>query len=543
LVAAGTQIGQRYRLIERVGMAESGPVEFWLARDSVLARQVGVTVVARAEADERALWAAPMVTALLRWGQFSYLGCPRILDVVGVGHGPDLRGLPEQLAVVVVTDWAPGPALLDFLAGPCTDCSVGIDAEPGGDGVTARGPVPSAVALAMVAPLAAAADAAHAEGLLLGCGRPELLRIAQAGTRTAHVHLEFLLPDPVRGPDEDVRGLGAVLYALLTGQWPRARLTAELAPVGGGGQVVGGGPPEAPHVLNPSVSEPVSELAMSALGFGVSGAAVPTSAAWHRAVSGLMLEEVHPHSGGGDGRASHEVAGVSVDTQRLPDPALVGTLARAPRMARWVGRQPGPRVLAGVACLVAVVAVLGLAVVGLGVVGSRGGSGSSGTGSTPPSVAASGPAPNASPRAARVVTASVYDPTGEPDNPSQVWRALGADPKAGWSTDTYLQPFPALKPGVGIMVGFAGPVQLTSLTITSPSVGSQVQIRSAPSPVSALGETTVLASTTLQAGETVVPLADSQPVTHVLVWITKLGGGGDDNVTAISNLRFERATD
>ena len=52
-----------------------------------------------------------------------------------------------------------------------------------------------------------------------------------------------------------------------------------------------------------------------------------------------------------------------------------------------------------------------------------------------------------------------------------------------------------------------------------------------------------MASTTLQAGETVVPLADSLPVTHVLVWITTLGGGGDDNVTEISNLRFERATD
>ncbi|HTK61695.1 MAG TPA: hypothetical protein VL595_04930 [Pseudonocardia sp.] len=142
-----------------------------------------------------------------------------------------------------------------------------------------------------------------------------------------------------------------------------------------------------------------------------------------------------------------------------------------------------------------------------------------------------------------MVSASVYDPTGQPDNPTQVWRALGADPKAGWSTDTYLQPFPALKPGVGIMVGFAGPVQLTSLRITSPSSGSELEVRSAVSPTSPLAETAVMASTRLQAGETAVSLADSQPVTYVLVWITKLGGGGDDNLTEISNLRFTRATD
>jgi hypothetical protein len=45
-----------------------------------------------------------------------------------------------------------------------------------------------------------------------------------------------------------------------------------------------------------------------------------------------------------------------------------------------------------------------------------------------------------------VVAAQVYDPTGQPDNPEQVWRAFGTDPRAGWSTDTYFQPFPALKP-------------------------------------------------------------------------------------------------
>jgi hypothetical protein len=153
------------------------------------------------------------------------------------------------------------------------------------------------------------------------------------------------------------------------------------------------------------------------------------------------------------------------------------------------------------------------------------------------------PPGSASSATAEVIAARVYDPTGQPDNPSQVWRALGTDPRGGWSTETYRQPFPALKPGVGIMLTFANPVQLSALTVTSPSVGSRIEVRSASSDDDRLEHMTTLASMTLRAGDTPVSLAKSQPVQHVLVWITKLGGGGNQNVTEISNLRFERADD
>jgi len=80
----------------------------------------------------------------------------RILDVVGVGHGPDRRGLPEQISVVVVTDWAPGPTLVTFLAdGRGDGQSDGALEGPVRDAAAVRGPVEAAVALGMVAPLAA----------------------------------------------------------------------------------------------------------------------------------------------------------------------------------------------------------------------------------------------------------------------------------------------------------------------------------------------------------------------------------------------------
>jgi hypothetical protein len=53
------------------------------------------------------------------------------------------------------------------------------------------------------------------------------------------------------------------------------------------------------------------------------------------------------------------------------------------------------------------------------------------------------------------------------------------------------------------MLGFAAPVQLSTLTITSPSIGSQLEIRSALNPNLSLEHTTVLATTTPQEGDTV----------------------------------------
>jgi hypothetical protein len=135
----------------------------------------------------------------------------------------------------------------------------------------------------------------------------------------------------------------------------------------------------------------------------------------------------------------------------------------------------------------------------------------------------------------------VFDPTGDPDNAGRVSRIIDGDTSSNWRTYSYKQQFPGLKPGVGIMVSFASAVQLTSLSIDSPSPGTVIQVRSAQAPDAALDDTATLTQATLADGPTQVSLAGSQPVTHVLLWITKLGGGGDDNVTQINEIQFLRA--
>jgi len=137
----------------------------------------------------------------------------------------------------------------------------------------------------------------------------------------------------------------------------------------------------------------------------------------------------------------------------------------------------------------------------------------------------------------------IYDKSGDGDNSARVSRVIDNDPESGWRTFVYKQDFPALKPGVGIMVSFVSPVQLSSLTILSPSPGTQMQVRSAPSADADFTETVQMADVALQDGTTQVSLAQSQPVQYVLLWITKLGGGGTDNVTEISEVEFHRAVD
>ena len=145
--------------------------------------------------------------------------------------------------------------------------------------------------------------------------------------------------------------------------------------------------------------------------------------------------------------------------------------------------------------------------------------------------------------AVKAVGADVYDDAGDRDNAGRVSRVIDGNPDTGWKTFNYKQQFPALKPGVGIMTSFASPVQLSSLVIESPSPGTEIEIRSAPSSDARLGDTVLLTRTTLDDGDTTVALTDSQPVQYVLLWITHLGGGGSDNSTEIREVSFRRVAD
>ncbi len=92
--------------------------------------------------------------------------------------------------------------------------------------------------------------------------------------------------------------------------------------------------------------------------------------------------------------------------------------------------------------------------------------------------------PSAAPSATttvRPVNAAVFSPQGTPDNAANAGMAIDGNPATVWNTDAYFQPFPALKNGVGLMVTLPDAAKLTSMQITSPTPGTQVEIRTAPS--------------------------------------------------------------
>jgi hypothetical protein len=152
------------------------------------------------------------------------------------------------------------------------------------------------------------------------------------------------------------------------------------------------------------------------------------------------------------------------------------------------------------------------------------------------------PAPGGVGDVAAVAGVEVYaEGDGDRDNSGRVSQVIDGDSGSGWKTSTYRQQFPLYKTGIGVMVSFASEVQLAELTVQSPSPGTVVEVRSAPNADAALTDTTTIGEATLADGATTIALdGGDEPVTHVLVWISKLSGGGSDFSSQLDELEFRR---
>ena len=550
--APGGTIADRYRLLSQVGSDAQVRAEFWRARDTVLERDVALTLL-RSGNDRT----ADMISRGLRWGQFEHIGCARLLDVMRNDHGE----LPDDVAGLAVTEWVPGKSLAEAVAG---------------------GPLRTSTVLSMLDPLAEAAESAHRQGLVLGCAHPGRVRFTPDGG----ARLAFALPHPDSTPAQDVRGLGALLYALLTGHWPLLGTEDLLAGSSISTEDELGGLPPAPRdtsgaavppsTLRPGVSVEVSALATGALGAGATHGRVHTAAAVHKVISELLESAAEaallPPPDDGAPAAADEVWRSENGRPRNPDRvkkrklsigmgglglgmlAVIGYVGV--QLGSFLGVSPSspPKIVVTTPPPVAAQTVPAGPRPNLPPPGLAPAPGlPPAPGLAPPPVLAPTPGagtpdvpavPGITPQAlVPVASAQIFDPSGDPDNPGKLSRAFDNDPNGGWSTYNYRSPFPAVKQGVGIMVSFAAPVQLSSLTIGSPSNGTVIEIRSAPSPNAQLAQTVPIGTANLDTPTTTVSLTGSQPVQNVLLWITKLGGGGSNNVTQINNLQFQRIAD
>ncbi len=91
------------------------------------------------------------------------------------------------------------------------------------------------------------------------------------------------------------------------------------------------------------------------------------------------------------------------------------------------------------------------------------------------------------------------------------------------------------------MVALAEPAALSSVSVTSDSPGTKVEIRSAPSDQASLDQTQVIGSATLRSGVTEIPVESEGRTSDVLVWITGLSTSGGGNKSSIAEVTFTAA--
>lgn len=495
LVPGAAVAGGRYRLLAEHGGA--GELSFWQARDTTLDRDVALTFVDAAQAspaqDPEFEGPQAVLSRTRRLGGITTPGLARVLDVVRGSSGG-----------IVVSEWTPGRSLRE---------------------VSETSPSPVGAARA-VRSLASAAESAHRAGTALAIDHPDRVRISSTGNAV------LAFPGVAATADQrnDVRGLGAVLYALTTAHWPLP------APGRSGNDGPVGGLPRAPLGRNGAAVEP--RTLRPGVPFEISAVTVralePDSGLRTAAAVQTVLEQASVLDQQTDMfPAITDEARPAAEDDRGPRTAGAARRARAGSAEQVPVDGQRRKLTAGLLALgVVVVLVLGGVAYGVSNLLSGGSSDTplpslkldptGGVISTPAATTAPATTTAAPAAPVAVAGATVFSPGGTADHPADVGLAVDGNPGTVWPTDQYKQPFPRLKDGVGVLLNLAAASTLSKVSIDSPSAGTVVEIRSSPTANPQLGDTAVLATATLTAGRTEIPVTVAAPVQHLLVWITTL---------------------
>lgn len=480
----------RYRLLTQVGGDARCNAQLWRAKDGVLGRDVALTILVGDRDDsEAASGARRTLERAMHASTFNHLGVARVLDVVTNSPGD-----PSSVLGMVIAEWTHGSDLLDLVT---------------------EGPLPPGTAARLLQPLAAAVEAAHHAGLVLGSDHPQRIRVTAEG----EIRMAFPGPLPRATSSEDVRGLGAALYLLLTGRWALAGGPDGLpsAPTGPDGTVV------APRTLRPTVPMELSTVAVRALGNPDStGSGVRTGAAVLR-----VLEQYATFESVGSPIPSP--AGDSADNEvwRREDPAPDHDKRRKLMISVSILSAATLLVIGWI-----IVTVIGLV---------AGGQNTGGPGKIINPDAGSPSSAQVRPAATpiQIAGAAPFSPGPDPDSSSdRVANLYDGNPATSWSTQSYFQQFGphGLRNGTGVILDLATPAVLQQVVIQSPSVNTTVEIRSASSDQPDLASSTVIGRGTLSGPSTTIQLSPAPATQHLIVWITQLGTNNGQYTSQISEL-------
>nr|WP_296773648.1 hypothetical protein [Rhodococcus sp. (in: high G+C Gram-positive bacteria)] len=134
--------------------------------------------------------------------------------------------------------------------------------------------------------------------------------------------------------------------------------------------------------------------------------------------------------------------------------------------------------------------------------------------------------------------AQAWSAVRAPDNSDEADLAVDADPTTSWSTDRYREPFAGTDDGIGVLVSFAEPVDVSEVWVTTPHPGTVVEVRTPPDDDGTLDSTRVLATGVLGTGATHIPVAAPEMSRSLLIWVAKLAPSGSQFASDFSEIGF-----
>lgn len=532
LIPGAVVAGGRYRLIEHFGGIRG--LQFWQARDINLDRDVALTFVDSeqtapvpergAQISLRGEGPQSILSRTLRLGRVHSNGLARVLDVVRGSSGG-----------IVVAEWIPSSSLADV-----------------------AGTHPSAIGAAKaVRALAGAAEGAHRAGAALSIDHPDRVRISQDG----HAFLAFPGTLSDASKESDVRGLGAVLYALLLERWPLDDATGRIVTTGTG-TVAGirqadadaNGNPVEPRDAKRDIPFEISAVATRTLegGQGIRTAATVQQLLDQASVVDVKTDLLAPVREESPREAPRQASAAAarpaqpaVPLDQQPTPAK-RIQSKQTLLQRVSGGKKNVPLLVIAACAVALLVIIGLTLLISSLTGGK--DTQSGVGSLYTSTATAGgsaapaPAPGVG-VPVKSTDVALVDFASSKDSAANLANVLtGKNPP--WKTDTYKAGpvFGNLKKGVGFLVTLDKAVSLTRGTIVSPSAGTTVEVRtSTKDTVKSLDDTSLVWSGSLRPGSNDFHVSTVAPrARYVLVWITGLTKqSGNDWYSTINQVSFQ----
>jgi hypothetical protein len=447
----GVRLGNRYRLNSVLYRSNDGQSALWDARDEVLGRPVAVWVVALADP----VRCEALRTAAERAGRVTDGRWDRILDL---GQEP-VEGQPS---LWLVREWVDGPTLTT---------------------VVKAGPLPAPVATDLIHSCAQAVVSAHAAGTAHNWLTPdEVLLPADGRPRLTGLEIHRAMSERESENDgyDDIRALGGLLCAALTGKWPLPGWNG--LPQSAAGRV--------PH--RRGVSRELHAIATNAITGGYSSP-----------------DELERDLAAQPRRALYEPP---PERSRRSHP-------RINRAAWWIV----PPIL---------VAAIGYAA---WTAGSDLGRVPSATRAAAPSF----PQPRGTngQTVTRVVWSSPphissFDPQGDgAEDPGGVGLAVDDDPSTEWSTDIYYgnPQFGGLKQGVGLLLQLPKPATVSAAKLLLSASGANLQLRAGDHAPTGPTDLPEVASSTDSPSSLDLRFHAAVTAKYWLVWLTSLpkapGGG------------------